>query len=68
MPKNSGVFIVAREWILKAENDLITASYLLTNTHFIIIIGITCILCKLLPATATAFALATGFNAFRATT
>jgi len=29
MQENSGVFIVAREWIVKAENDLKTSSYLL---------------------------------------
>jgi hypothetical protein len=28
MHENSGVFIVAREWISKAENDLKTSSYL----------------------------------------
>ena len=29
MHGNSGVFTVAREWVIKAENDLKTASYLL---------------------------------------
>lgn len=29
MHENSGVYIVAKEWIIKAENDLKTSSYLL---------------------------------------